>query len=121
VADFVERYLLGSHHSAYPVEGFDGRVIGLVTLNQLRAVPPHERTARTIAEIAIPLADVPTAQPAEPLVGLLERIGGRAGGRALVFDPVGDLEGILTPSDVARAVDVRTLGRSTPHVPHPAS
>ena len=122
VAEFVERYLLGSHHSAYPVEGFDGQVVGLVTLNQLRAVPPDERRARRVAEVAIPLADLPTAAPTEPLVGLLERTDGRAGGRALVFDRAGALAGILTPSDVARAVDIRTLaGHPTQGIPRHTS
>lgn len=116
--DFLERYLLGSRHSAYPVEGFDGHTIGLVTLAQLRSVAPSERATVRISDVSIPLAEVPTAAPDTPLVSLLERLSGATGGRALVFD-AGELVGIITPTDVARAVEVRALGvhRTSPKLP----
>lgn len=46
VDEFVDRYLLGNRHSAYPVEGLDGRIHGLLTLAQLRVVQPHEPSFR---------------------------------------------------------------------------
>ena len=109
VDDFVERYLFGSRHSAYPVEEVGGGVTGLVTLAQLRRVVPADRAAVLLADIAIPISDVPTATPDVALVSLLERLSPATGGRALVFD-AGNLVGILTPTDVARAVEVRSLG-----------
>ena len=116
--DFVERYLLGNHHSAYPVEGFDGRIIGLVALAQVRATTAGERATCRVSDVSIPLEDLPTASPSTPLVTLLERLTDGTGGRALVFDN-GALVGIVTPADVARAVEVRTLEvhRSASSVP----
>ena len=120
VDEFIDRYLLGSRHSAYPVEGFDGGVHGLVTLAQLRAVAPHDRTATRVADVAIPLGEVPSAGPDEQLGAVLERLAPSAGGRALVF-AAGELVGIVTPTDIARAIEVRTLGgvRSSPPVRTP--
>ncbi len=108
VRDFIERYLLGSPHSAYPVEGPGGRIVGLVTLAQLRGMPAAARDATTVADIAVPLADVPVAAPDDPLVSLLERLTGPTGGRALVFEH-GALAGIVTPTDIARATELRDL------------
>lgn len=113
VDDFVERYLFGSRHSAYPVEEVGGGVTGLVTLAQLRHVAPVERAAVRLADVAVPLADVPTATPDTPLLSLLERLSPTTGGRALVFE-AGHLVGVVTPTDVARALEVRTLGHAGP-------
>lgn len=114
VDEFIQRYVLGDRHSAYPVVGVDGAVEGLVTLAQLRAVPPDARTSTRVRDVAIPLAQVPTATPAEPLIGLLERLSPQSGGRALVFD-AGNLVGILTRADIARAIELSTLAPPVPN------
>jgi Zn-dependent protease/CBS domain-containing protein len=106
--EFIERYLLGSRHSAYPVEGFDGGIAGLVTLAQLRRVPPAQRDTTRLVDIAIAIPDVAIAAPRDSLVSLLDRLTPDAGGRALVFDH-GELVGILTPTDVARAAELRGM------------
>ena len=43
VEDFIQSYVLGHRHSAYPVEGPGGAIVGLITLTQLRQVAPDER------------------------------------------------------------------------------
>lgn len=107
---FVERYVLGHRYSAYPVQRFDGQIEGLITLAQLRAVPPADRARIRVADVAIPLRRVPTAAPDELLTGLLERLSSDAGGRALVFDH-GELVGIITPTDIARTIEIQGLSR----------
>ncbi len=109
VEEFIHRYVLGDRHSAYPVAGPDGSIVGLVTLSQLRDVAPARRESTRVDEIALPLSAVPTAAPQEPLTALLERLapfGPRS--RALVFDG-GQLVGIVTPTDLARLIDVYRL------------
>lgn len=108
IEDFIQGYLLGDRHSAYPVADSDGSIIGLITLAQLRGVAPNERATRQVREIAIPLPRVPTAAPDEPLTALLERLGSEAGNRALVVD-AGRLVGIVTASDLSRLIDVYQL------------
>jgi CBS domain-containing protein len=109
--------LLGSGHSAYPVQGSDGRIAGLVTLAQLRRVPPAQRDTTRLVDIAIAIPDVAIAAPRDSVVSLLDRLIPEAGGRALVFDH-GELVGILTPIDVARAAELRGL-RDGRHVTAP--
>jgi Zn-dependent protease len=114
VEDFIQQYVLGDRHSAYPVADRDGSIVGLVTLTQLRNVAPHRRTTTSVGEIALPMQSVPTAAPQEPLSALLGRmapIGPRS--RALVIDG-GGVVGIVTPSDVARLIDVYRLAQPAP-------
>jgi Zn-dependent protease/predicted transcriptional regulator len=112
IEDFIQRYLLGDRHSSYPVADRNGSIIGLITLAQLRGVPPSQRAATLVREAAIPLPRVPTAAPHEPLTALLERLGSAAGNRALVVDG-GHLAGIVTASDLSRLIDVYQL--ASPH------
>jgi Zn-dependent protease/CBS domain-containing protein len=114
VEEFIERYLLGDRHSAYPVADRDGLIVGLVTLRQLRDVAPSQRATTSVREIALPLHSVPTAAPLEPLSALIERLGMAGhGSRALVFDG-GRVVGIVTPSDLARLIDVYRLAHPGP-------
>jgi CBS domain-containing protein len=112
VADFLRDVALLRLHSAFPLLDSVGRLQGLVTLNRLRSVPPDRRALVTLREIACPPAEIPLTHPDEPLSDLLPRLGGCADGRALVFAD-GHLVGILTPSDISRAVAVRGLARET--------
>jgi Zn-dependent protease len=114
VDEFIQRYVLGDRHSAYPVAGRDGSIVGLVTLAQLRDVAPDRRPTTSVSDIALPLHAVPTAAPREPLSALLERMaaaGPRS--RALVVDG-GQVVGIVTPSDVTRLLDVYRLAHPGP-------
>ena len=119
VEDFIQRYVLGDRHSAYPVVDPDGSIVGLVTLGQLRHVAPGARDTTRVADIALPLDAVPTAAPQEPLTALLERMapaGPRS--RALVRDG-GEVVGIVTPSDLTKLMDVYRLAHHGPAVTSP--
>lgn len=68
----------------------------------------------SVGDIALPLHSVPTARPQEPLTALLERmapLGPRS--RALVTEGSA-VVGIVTPSDVARLIDVYRLAQPEP-------
>ncbi|MGZ4586064.1 MAG: site-2 protease family protein, partial [Mycobacterium sp.] len=109
VDDFVQRYVLGDRHSAYPVVDRSGSISGLITLRQLRDVAPERRATTVVGDIAQPLHEVPSGAPQEPLTALLERMapaGPRS--RALVFER-GQVVGIVTPTDVARLIEVYRL------------
>jgi CBS domain-containing protein len=83
----------------------DGSAVGLVTLSRLREVPAHMRTTLTAAEIATPMERVVTARPDDLVVDLLARFTVGSGRRALVIDD-GALVGIVTASDVERALEM---------------
>lgn len=108
---FVGQYVMTQPHSAFPVTDVDGRVLGLITLTQLRAVPPAQRATTRVSDVAIPLDRVPKATPSELLMDVFARLTPDTGGRVLVFD--GDqLVGIVTRADLSRVLEVRSLAPS---------
>ncbi len=112
VDDLVQRHLLTQRHSSYPITDLDGRPQGLVTLDVLRRVPPDRRATTRLTDVAHPLSDVVASSPTEPLSDLARRLGSGPGARALVFDG-GRLVGIVSPTDIARALAIADL-RSAP-------
>jgi Zn-dependent protease len=108
VEEFIQRYLLGDRHSAYPVKNADGSITGLVTLTELRDVAPDQHATTLVRDAAIPRDQVPVADPHEPFVALLERLARTGGKRALVIDS-GRVVGIVTASDITRLIEVRRL------------
>lgn len=108
VGELIDRYLFEHRHSTFPL--VDGGVpVGLVTLARVKAVPATERYRTPVGAIACPMADVPVTGPDEPLVALLPMLGRAPDGRALVLDDDGLLAGIVSPTDIARAIDRATL------------
>jgi CBS-domain-containing membrane protein len=109
LADFVDRLALAHQFSGYPLVDQDGRLTGLVTLNRVRAVPPNQRAGTRLRDIACPPEGVPTTRPDEPLVTLLPRMRGCSDGRAVVLDEYGRVIGIVSSTDVSRALQLADL------------
>ncbi|MFI6266098.1 site-2 protease family protein [Micromonospora sp. NPDC051006] len=107
VADFVDHYLFAYRHSALPLTE-NGRPIGLVTLDRVRGIPADQRATTTLAEVACRPEELALAEPEEPLNHLLPRLSECADGRALVVSD-GRLVGIVSPSDISRAVQRGTV------------
>ncbi|WP_084963548.1 site-2 protease family protein [Thermoactinospora rubra] len=115
VFSFVGRVLLHSRFSAYPLVDHDGHLRGLVTLNRIRALDPGRHATTRLADIACPPDELPRARPEEPLVDLLPRMNGSPDGRAVVLDGEGRLVGIVTPSDISRAIQTSDLRSYAQH------
>lgn len=109
VARLIDEVVLSRRLSTYPLVDQHGEFSGLVTLNRIREVPPAERATTPLSAIACRPGEVPTATPDEPLVDLLSRMAGCADGRAVVLGPGGRLVGLLTPTDISRAIQVSGL------------
>lgn len=88
---------------------------GLVTLRSMKRVPAGQRSTVRAADMAIPLAQMPRAAPADLLTDLLPRLGPQSDGRALVFEG-NHLVGIVSPSDVARRLHLGELRSEPPRL-----
>jgi Zn-dependent protease len=107
VKAFLDDYALAPHPAAFPLDAWPSGLAGLVTVSQLRSVPPAQRSIRRVVDVAWPLAQVPIVRPEQPALEVANLMARGPSGRALVMD--GDhLVGIISPSDVT----TRDRGRS---------
>jgi len=119
VADLLDNHLHRYRFSSYPLVGPAGQLEGLTTMNRIRHVPFAVRPTTRLIDTACPLPDVPLGSPGEPIPDLLGRMQAAPDGRALVLDDSGRLVGIVSPTDIARFVQLsmirsRGLGRASP-------
>jgi Zn-dependent protease/CBS domain-containing protein len=103
IAEFVQDFILEGRHRAYPVVR-DGRPLGLVTLDRVRAAPRDEWETLTVTGVMRALDEEMVVTPDERMTTVLERFGGADRGRLLVVED-GELVGIITRSDLARWVE----------------
>ncbi len=96
VADehFLRRRFLG-----YPVVE-DGRTLGFITLDQVRAVPREQWPARSVRETMAPRDEAWVVRPDVDMSTVLERLEDSPVRRVLV-ERDGVLEGLITAADVA--------------------
>ncbi|MFA1540270.1 site-2 protease family protein [Actinomadura monticuli] len=116
VQDLIDEVVLAHRFSTYPLVE-DGRLAGLVTLNRVRSAPPGERARLRLADIACPPDQVPTAHPDDLLTDLLPRMAGCTDGRAVVLGAGGQVVGVVSPSDISRAMQASDLRGTRPYPP----
>ncbi len=116
VDTFLEEYALRHRFSAFPIRTFSGKLGGLVTLNRLKGVPLDRWPELRLSDVACGMEQIPVARSDELFLDLLTRMSGCADGRALVIDD-GRLVGIVSPTDVARTIELSTLRRGVPTTP----
>ena len=102
---------LDSRQEAYPVLAADGTPLGVVTADQITAVPAALRPSTRIGDISTPMVWAATAGPREPLSAVLAR---SVGDRPVLVLLDGRVVGVLTPADVAAALRRSVLGERLP-------
>src|SRR6266536_3327012 len=107
---FVRRFASEHPDVAYPVQEFDGRLSGLVTLDTLRRVPPERLAVLRVGQIALPLERTGTVPPAASAVEVASQLALTRQSLALVLDGH-RLVGVVSPTDLQRAI---ALGQSFP-------
>ena len=111
VESLLDDYVMGHHCSALPVITHNGTLLGLITIGRIRRLAPAERRGTRARDLAWALADVTTAAPDDLLLDVLRKPGTGGEGRVLVLS-AGELVGIVSPTDVARAIQVSELARA---------
>jgi Zn-dependent protease len=103
----VQEFLSGPswryRHSAFPVTDPDGCPVGLVSVRQAGQVPAEDRAPTSVDAVMVPIGDIPTAAPDDPLVQLLPTLDASPARRAVVLAE-GHAVGIVTSSDVSRVI-----------------
>ncbi|WP_135303444.1 site-2 protease family protein [Haloarcula amylovorans] len=90
-------------HTGYPVEK-DGEIVGLVTLEDARAVREVERDAYTVGDVMT--TGLVTTSPETDVMDALSELQSNSVGRLIVTDEAGEFLGLLTRTDIMTALSI---------------
>jgi Zn-dependent protease/CBS domain-containing protein len=110
---FMDELVSQRRYTTYPVVE-DGRAVGLLPFRCVAEVPRREWDTRLVQDCMIPRDRVPMVGETDDLIDAAAELASSDVNRALVLD--GDrLVGLLSVTDVARALQIRQLrGRPIP-------
>jgi Zn-dependent protease len=114
LGDFMDSIMLSQRHTTYPVVA-DGKPLGLLPFRCVASVPRTEWDERRVRDCLVALDEVPVFREDEAAIDALAELSQSAGRDGLVVSN-GGLAGIISTSDLARALEARPRRR----VPAPA-
>ena len=98
---FLRNYVEPWQAAALPLRSFDGHPAGVVTAAALAAVPADRRHIVRAGDVAIGVPALVMVTPDQPVTDLLARLA--AGRTVAAVVAGGQLLGLITPADLARA------------------
>ncbi|MDQ3857256.1 MAG: site-2 protease family protein [Actinomycetota bacterium] len=114
VGRFMDEIVQARRFTTYPVIDRNGRPIGLLPFSTVAAVARSDWDERRVGDSMIPLDQVPLLAESTRAVDALADLSSRPGAnRGLVVDN-GYLEGLLSITDLARALETRRPPRPAP-------
>ena len=102
---FVSDYLLVHRHGGYPVVK-NGEVLGVVTLQCVRAVPKEKRDSVTVKEAMVPFERTIMVKSSVTALDAMQKMARNKVGRVLVIDG-GRLVGMATREDIVSTIQTR--------------
>jgi Zn-dependent protease/CBS domain-containing protein len=111
LGEFMDNIMVAQRHTTYPVVT-DGKAVGLLPFRCIANVPRNEWDTRRVRDCLLGLDKVPVLEDDEDAADALAELSGSEGGHGLVVSD-GRLTGILSMSDLARALQTRPR-RTTP-------
>ena len=112
---FVDGIARATRFVSYPVVA-DGRPLGLLSFQRVLEVPRGEWDLRRVEDVMTPRDDVPCFAPQDVVGDVLERLLIAPIHRALVLED-DRLVGILSVTDVTRAVEAGRREQRQPSIP----
>jgi Zn-dependent protease/CBS domain-containing protein len=105
LGEFMDNVMYSERHTTYPVVDH-GKPVGLLPFRCVANVPRTEWDERRVRDCLISLDKVPVLREGEDAVDALAELSQSAGGHGLVVSN-GGLAGIVSTSDLARALEAR--------------
>jgi CBS domain-containing protein len=105
VTEMIERYFLVYGYGGFPVVE-NGRVLGVVSLTEIKQVPSEERQRRSVREVMTPLGARLTLAPDEDMAVAFQRMTQEGLGRMVVMER-GHMVGLLTKTGLSRFLQIR--------------
>jgi len=105
VAQLIDDYLYRYHHKMFPVVE-DGRLIGCVSMNDVKSVPREQWATTTVAKITQPCSAATAIDPDADAMEVLSTMSRTQNSRFLVME--GDcLVGVVTLKDMLRFLSLK--------------
>ena len=98
LTEFIDSYVYRYHHKLFPVQD-NGRLLGVISTNQLRHVPRAEWPFRKVSAVTVPLSNTTTVAPDTQALEALARMREQGQSRLLVVEN-GRLAGMVTSQDL---------------------
>ena len=96
----VDDYFLHRRYQAFPVTQ-NGNLIGIISLNQVKATPRENWQKQTVAETMTPMSDTVAVRPDTPMTQVLQQMED-SGMRRVLVTRDDQLQGIITGGDVSK-------------------
>ncbi|MBI5469315.1 MAG: site-2 protease family protein [Deltaproteobacteria bacterium] len=110
VAEAVDDYFFKFHFVSFPVTS-SGRVVGLISLNNIRALGKESWPTTAVGEIMHPLSAEDVLKPEDDAMEVLTKVSAENGGRFPVVDR-GELIGIVSRRDIMKLIEFKSgLGK----------
>lgn len=103
--ELIEDYFIRYTYGGYPVVR-DGRVVGLVTLHDLRNTPVEGRATTRVERVMVPLEARLVVDPGTPVVDALNRMVASGAGRFVVLER-DRLVGLITANGIVHLTQIR--------------
>lgn len=104
VGAFMDQVVWPNRYTTYPIVA-GGEAVGILPFRCVAEIPRAEWDARHVRDCMVPLSESVRLRETDDLVTALEQLNGLGTGRALVLDDGDRLVGLLSLSDVARALE----------------
>ncbi len=95
----VDDYFLHRRYQSFPVT-HNGRLIGIISLNQVKEMPRSQWVKQTVANTMTPINDTVTVSPETPMTQVLQKMED-SGLRRVLVTRDDQLQGIITGGDVS--------------------
>ena len=106
LAAVVEKYFFGYHFVGFPVSS-DGRITGMLTLNNVRLVPKEKWDTTLVRDVINKISPDAILSPEDNAMDALSRMIDLDTGRVLVMDD-DKLIGIITRRDIMKLMEFKT-------------
>jgi Zn-dependent protease len=98
--DLVNDYFLQRRYSVFPVQDEQGRLLGLITLSQVKEVDHDQWPTTRVEAVMTQICEAVTVRRDDNLAEVLTKLEKAGVGRAMVVEN-GRLEGVISRADVA--------------------